>query len=327
MRRREFITLLGSTVAAWPLAAHAQQPTMPVVGFIRDGSAEGNTRFAAAFRKGLSESGYVEGQNVKVEYYWLEGQYDRLPALLADLIGRQVALIATPGGAATQAAKAATATIPIVFAIADDPVQLGLVASLVKPGGNVTGINIQNAAVVAKRLLLLHDVLPKAVRIAALVNPGNASVTESTTRELEKAAPTLGLQVHILPATTIGEIDAAFATFTGERPDALFVAPDALFISRRAQLVTLAARDRIPAIYPARDIVQAGGLMSYGVDLAEMLRLVGVYSGSILKGAQAADLPVMQSTKFEFVINLTTARALGLTIPAGVLSIVDDVIE
>ena len=326
MRRRDFIRLVGS-VAAWPLTAHAQQPTMPVVGFIRDGSAEGNTRFAAAFRKGLSESGYVEGQNVKVEYYWLEGQYDRLPALLADLIGRQVALIATPGGAATQAAKAATATIPIVFAIADDPVQLGLVASLVKPGGNVTGINIQNAAVVAKRLLLLHDVLPKAVRIAALVNPGNASVTESTTRELEKAAPTLGLQVHILPATTIGEIDAAFATFTGERPDALFVAPDALFISRRAQLVTLAARDRIPAIYPARDIVQAGGLMSYGVDLAEMLRLVGVYSGSILKGAQAADLPVMQSTKFEFVINLTTARALGLTIPAGVLSIVDDVIE
>ena len=197
MRRRDFIRLVGSA-AAWPLAARAQQPTMPVVGFIRDGSAEGNTRFAAAFRKGLSESGYVEGQNVKVEYYWLEGQYDRLPALLADLIGRQVALIATPGGAATQAAKAATATIPIVFAIADDPVQLGLVASLVKPGGNVTGINIQNAAVVAKRLLLLHDVLPKAVRIAALVNPGNASVTESTTRELEKAAPTLGLQVHIL---------------------------------------------------------------------------------------------------------------------------------
>ena len=326
MRRREFFSFFVG-VATWPLAARAQQPTMPVVGFIRDGSAEGNTRFAAAFRTGLSESGYVEGQNVKVEYYWLEGQYDRLPALLADLIGRQVALIATPGGAATQAAKAATATIPIVFAIADDPVQLGLVASLVKPGGNVTGINIQNAAVVAKRLLLLHDVLPKAVRIAALVNPGNASVTESTTRELEKAAPTLGLQVHILPATTIGEIDAAFATFTGERPDALFVAPDALFISRRAQLVTLAARDRIPAIYPARDIVQAGGLMSYGVDLAEMLRLVGVYSGNILKGAQAADLPVMQSTKFEFVINLTAARALGLTIPAGVLSIVDDVIE
>ena len=192
----------------------------------------------------------------------------------------------------------------------------------------MTGINIQNSAVVAKRLLLLHDVLPKAVRIAALVNPGNASVTEYTTRELEKAAPQLmGLQVQILPATTIGEIHAAFATFAGERPDALFVAPDALFISRRAQLVTLAARDRIPAIYPVRDIVQAGGLMSYGVDLAEMLRLVGVYSGSILKGAESADLPVMQSTKFEFVINLKTAKALGLTIPAGVLSIVDEVIE
>ena len=327
MRRRDFITILGGATVTWPLTARAQQPAMPVIGFIRDGSAEGNTRFAAAFRKGLSESGYVDGQNVTVEYYWLEGQYDRLPALLADLIGRQVALIATPGGTATQAAKDATATIPIVFAVAEDPVQLGLVASLAKPGGNVTGINIQNSAVVAKRLLLLHDVLPKAVRIAALVNPGNAAVTASTTRELEKAAPIMGLQVQILPATTIGEIDAAFATFAGERPDALFVAPDALFISRRAQLVTLAARDRIPAIYPARDIVQAGGLMSYGVDLAEMLRLVGVYSGSILKGAKPADLPVMQSTKFEFVINLTTAKALGLTIPAGVLSIVDEVIE
>ena len=327
MRRREFITLLGGAAATWPIAARAQQPALPVIGFIRDGSADASARLAAAFRKGLNESGYVEGQNVTVEYHWLEGQYDRLPALVADLVRRQVAVIATPGGVPTQAAKAATATIPIVFGVGDDPVRLGIVASLARPGGNLTGINILTSEVAAKRLRLLHELVPKAARVAVLVNPGNASVAESTVREVQKAAPTMGLQIQILNATTIGEIDAAFATLARERPDALFVAPDGLFVSRRVQLVTLTTRDRIPAIYATRDAVEAGGLMSYGPDLAEMFHQVGVYTGNVLKGAKPADLPVLQTTKFEFVINLTTAKALGLTIPASVISIADDVIE
>jgi len=326
MQRREFITLLGGA-AAWPLSAHAQQPAMPVIAFIRDGSAEGNARYVAGFRKGLGESGYVEGQNVTVEYHWLEGKYDRLPELLADLVRRQVAVIATPNTMPALAAKAATATIPIVFLVGDDPVELGLVASLAKPGGNVTGINVLTAEVVAKRLRLLHDLMPKAVRIAVLVNPGSASIAKITVEDVQKAAPTMGLQVQILNATSIGEIDAAFATFARERPDALFVAPDGLFTSRRVQLATLAASYKIPATYPIRDYVEVGGLMSYGPDLADMFRQVGVYTGSILKGAKPADLPVLQSTKFEFVINLTTAKVLGLTIPASVLSIADEVIE
>ena len=327
MRRREFITLLGGAAAAWPLAARAQQPAMPVVGFIRDGSADASARFAAAFRKGLNETGYVEGQNVTVEYHWLEGQYDRLPALMADLVRRQVAVIATPGSVPALAAKAATATIPIVFGVGDDPVKLGLVASLARPGGNATGINFFTTEVAAKRLRLLHDLVPKAVRIAVLVNPANAAAAESTLREVQEAAPTIGLQIQILNATTIGEIDAAFATLARERPDALFVAADAFFISRRVQFATLTARDRIPATYAIRDLVAAGGLMSYGTDLADMFRQVGVYTGSILKGAKPADLPVLQSTKFEFVINLQTARALGIDVPPGVLSIADEVIE
>jgi putative ABC transport system substrate-binding protein len=327
MKRREFITLLGSTVTTWPLASRAQQPAMPMIGFIRDGSAEGNARYVAGFRKGLGETGYVEGQNVTVEYHWLEGKYDRLPELLADLVHRQVAVIATPITMTALAAKAATATIPIVFLTGGDPVELGLVASLARPGGNVTGVSILTFEVVAKRLRLLHDLLPNAVRIAALVNPGNASVAKIAVRDVQKAAPTMGLQVQILNAASIGEIEAAFATFPRERPDALFVAPDALFTSRRVQLVTLAMRDRIPATYPNRDYVEVGGLMSYGPDFADMFRQVGVYTGSILKGAKPAELPVLQSNKFEFVINLTTAKALGLTIPAGVISIADEVIE
>jgi putative ABC transport system substrate-binding protein len=246
---------------------------------------------------------------------------------LADLVRRQVALIATPGNVPSRAAKAATATIPIVFGVGQDPVQLGLVASLARPGGNATGTNFQTSEVLAKRLRLLHDLVPNAVRIAVLVNPGNASVAESTLQELQKAAPTMGLQIQILNTATIREIDAAFATLARERADALFVAPDAFFISRRVQIVTLTARDKIPAIYSTREHVAAGGLMSYGTDLAEMFRQMGTYSGSILKGAKPADLPVLQATKFEFVINLTTAKALGLTIPAGVLSIADEVIE
>jgi putative ABC transport system substrate-binding protein len=327
MRRRDFITLLGSA-ATWPLVARAQQPVMPVVAFLRTGSADANARFADAFRKGLNEIGYVEGQNVTVEYHWLEGQNNLLPALMADLLHRHVAVIATIGTAQVAlAAKAATATIPIVFGESQDPVQLGLVTSLAQPGGNATGINFFNSEVAAKRLRLLHELVPKAVRIAVLVNPANATTTESVLREVKEAAPTLGLQLQILNASTIGEIDAAFATLQRERPDALFVAPDAFFVSRRAQFITMTARDRIPATYSVRDYVEAGGLMSYGTDFADAFRQVGVYTGSILKGTKPAALPVLQSTKFEFVINLQTARALGIEVPPGVFSIADEVIE
>jgi putative ABC transport system substrate-binding protein len=326
MRRREFVTLLGGA-AAWPLAASAQQTAMPVIGFIRDGSADANARYTAAFRKGLNETGTVEGQNVTVEYHWLEGQHDRLPALMADLVRRQVAVIATAGNVPTLAAKAATATIPIVFGVGDDPLRLGLVASFARPGGNLTGINFFNAELTAKRLRLLHDLVPKAFRVAVLLNPANASSTESQLRIVQEAAPTIGLQIQILNATTIGEIDAAFATLERERPDALFVAGDAFFVSRAVQFATLTARGRIPATYSLRDYVKVGGLMSYGTDFAEAFRQVGVYTGRILKGAKPADLPVLQSTKFEFVINLQTARALGIEVPAQLLATVDEAIE
>jgi putative ABC transport system substrate-binding protein len=298
---------------------------MPVVGFIRDGSADTSARYVAAFRKGLNETGYVEGQNVTVEYHWLEGHYDRLPALLADLVRRQVAVIATPGTVPSIAAKVATATIPIVFGVGNDPVKLGLVASLARPGGNATGINFFVTEVVAKRLRLLHDLVPKAVRIAVLVNPKNASA--ATLREVQEAAPTLGLQIQILNASTIGEIDAVFATLARERPDALFVEGDAFFLDRRVQFVTLTARDRIPATYSVRELVTAGGLMSYGPDLADAVHHIGVYTGSILKGAKPADLPVVQSTKLELVINLQTARALGIEVPLYLQQIADEVIE
>ena len=327
MKRREFITLVGA-VATWPVAGRAQQPALPVVGFLRLGSADSNARNVAAFRKGLNETGYVEGQNVTVEYHYLEGQYDRVPALVADLVRRQVAVIATPGAdAATLAAKAATATIPIVFGVGQDPVRLGLVASLARPGGNTTGINFFPSEVVAKRLRLLHDLVPKAVRIAVLVNPDNTTTTEATLREVRQAAPAIGLQLQILNATTSSDIDAAFAAMARDHAEALFVAPDAFFTSRRGQFVTLTARDKIPAAYGVRDVVEAGGLMSYGTDLADMFQQVGVYTGRVLKGAKPADLPVIQLTKFEFVINLQTARALGIEVPPGVLSIVDEVIE
>jgi putative ABC transport system substrate-binding protein len=327
MRRRDFLGVLGGA-AAWPLAAGAQQPVMPVVGFICGGSADATEHVAAAFRKGLNETGYVEGQNVTVEYHWLEGKFDRVTALVADLVRRQVAVIATPATAsAALAAKAATVTIPIVFSVPQDPVQLGLVANLARPGGNVTGINYFSSEVVAKRLRLLHDLVPKAVRIAVLVNPANASTAEPTLREVHEAASTIGLQIQILNATTIGEIDAAFATLASDRPDALFIGGDAFFFSRRGQFATLAARDRIPAAFGNRDAVAVGGLMSYGTDIADMFRQVGVYTGNVLKGAKPADLPVLQSTKFEFVINLQTARALGIEVPPGVLSIADEVIE
>jgi putative ABC transport system substrate-binding protein len=292
MKRRDFIKIISGSAAAWPLTARAQQSAMPVIGFIRDGSAESNARWVAGFRKGLSETGYVEGQNVTVEYHWLEGKTDRLPELLADLIRRQVAVIATLGTWPAQAAKAATVTIPIVFLVGADPAELGLVSSFAKPGGNMTGVNVVVAEIVAKRLRLLHDLLPNAVRIAVLVDPNNATIAETIVQDAQKAASTMGLQTQIINATTVSEINEIFAAFERERPDALFVAPDPFFSSRRVQLATLTARDRIPAAYPLRDYVEVGGLMSYGPDFTEMFRQVGVYTGSILKGAKPAELPV-----------------------------------
>jgi putative ABC transport system substrate-binding protein len=328
MRRRDFIRgIVGSAVAARPYTACAQRPALPVVGFIRDGSARGEARWVGGFQKGLSETGYVEGQNVTVEYHWLEGKYDRLPELLADLVRRQVAVIATLSTLSTQVAKAATVTIPIVFLVGADPVELGLVESFAKPGGNVTGVNPLTSEIVAKRLRLLRDLLPNAARIAVLVDPNNATIAETTVQDVQKAAPVMGLQTQIINATTVGEINEVFAAFERERPDALFVSPDPFLTSRRVQLATLTTRDRIPATYPLRDYVEVGGLMSYGPDFTDLFHQVGVYAGSILKGAKPAELPVLQSNKFDLVINITTANALGLAIPSGVMAIADEVIE
>jgi putative tryptophan/tyrosine transport system substrate-binding protein len=316
MRRREFIAGLGSATA-WPLAARAQQPGTPVIGFVSGGTP-----------KGLSEGGYVDGQNAKVEYHWLEGQYDRLPAVMADLVRRRVAVIATPGGDTTSpAAKAATATIPIVFGVAQDPVKLGLVASLARPGGNATGVNFLVGEVVAKRLGLLHELMPKAIRLAVLLNPANAISAETTLPQVQEAARAAGLQVLVFNASTSREIEAVFAILASERPDALFVAGDAFFNSRRVQFATLAAHHRIAAAYADREFVEVGGLMSYGTDLADMYRQAGVYTGNILKGAKPADLPVMQSTKFELAINLQTARLLGIQVPETLLATADEVIQ
>jgi len=326
MRRRDFIGIFGSA-AAWPLAVRAQQSAMPIVGFVEGRSAEATVRQAAAFRKALSETGYVEGQNVIVEYHWLDGQYDRLPALMPDLVRRGVAVIVAFSNAPALAAKAATPTIPIVFGVGQDPVKMGLVASLARPGGNATGINFFNQEAVAKRLGLLHDLVPKAVRIAVLVNPANASATEPTLRELPEAARSLGLQIAVLNASTSREIEAAFSTLVPDRADALFVAPDSFFTGRPVQFATLAAHHRVPAAYTQRAFVEAGGLMSYGTAITDMWRQVGVYTGQILKGVKPADLPVAQSTKFEFVINLQTARALGIEVPNALQLLADEVIE
>jgi len=301
---------------------------MPVVGLVNARSADASVRNAATFRKGLNETGYVEGQNVVVEYHWLDGRYDRLPSLMADLVRRRVAIIATPGiTAGAQAAKAATTAIPIVFGVGDDPVRLGLVASLSRPGGNATGVNFFSREIAAKRLGLFHDLVPKATRIAVLVNPANQPIAELTLRDMPEAARALGLQVQILEASTSREIEEAFATLVRDRADALFIAGDGFFNSRRVQFATLAARDRIPTSCSTRDMAEAGLLMSYGADNVDMFHRVGVYTGQILKGADPADLPVLQSTKFEFVINMQPARALGLEVPNSLQLLADEVIE
>jgi len=329
VKRREFITLLvGGAAAAWPLAARAQQTSIPIVGFVDAGSAVASAHYATAFRQGLNEAGYTDGRNVTVEYHWLEGRYDRMPGMIADLVSRRVTVIATPASIpASLAAKAATSTIPIVFGVGEDPVKLGLVANLARPGGNATGVNFFSAESVPKRLGLLRDLVPGAKRIAVIINPSNIATAEVTSKEVQKAAGAFGLQVQILNATGRDEIDAAFAAISRERAESLFVAPDGFFVSRRVQFATLAARNGIPAAYPSRLYAEVGGLMSYGADPADSFRQVGIYVGKILNGAKPADLPIMQTTKFEFVLNLQTAKAFGLDVPSGLLLAADEVIE
>jgi putative ABC transport system substrate-binding protein len=325
--RREFITLLGGTAAAWPLAARAQQPTMPVVGMLNPQSAGSVPRFIDAFRGGLAETSYVEGQNVAIEYRWAEDRYDRFPELADELVRRKVNVIAAPANNPALAAKGATSSIPIVFGVGEDPVKLGLVASLARPGGNATGINFFSGEVVAKRLGVLRELLPTADRIAVLANPANVSATSSTLAAVERAAPILGMQIQVYNASTIREIDAVFASLVREQPAALFVAPDPFFQTRRVQLALLAARHALPATFSLRQYTEAGGLVSYGTNLTDVYRQVGVYTGRVLNGAKPVDLPVLQSTKFELIINLSAAKILGLDIPAGVLALANEVIE
>ena len=327
MRRREFITLLGGVAAGWPFAAHAQQ-TMPVIGFLNSASPDGYAERLRGFRQGLKDAGFVEGENVAVEYRWAENQLDRLPAMAAELVRRQVNVIAATGGiSAPFAAKNATTTIPVLFVAPDDPVKLGLVASLARPEGNLTGVNFLGAELGAKRLALLRELVPAATRVAVLVNPANAATVETTMRDLQAAAHAMGLQIQIFNASTGHEIDAAYNAIVRERPDALFVAPDPVFNSRRVQLVHLASRHALPAIYWQREFAEIGGLMTYGSSIGDAFRQVGAHTGRILKGTKPTDLPVVQSTKFELVINNQTARLLGLVVPPSLLASADEVIE
>jgi putative tryptophan/tyrosine transport system substrate-binding protein len=328
VRRREFITLLGGTAAAWPVAARAQQPAMPVIGLLSSQSPDGLGDRLRGFHSGLKDTGYVEGESVAIEYRWADNQIDRLPALAAELVRRRVAVIVTTGGPAPAfAAKVATTTIPIVFAVPEDPTRLGLVSSLARPGGNLTGVNFFATELTAKRLELLRELVPAATRVAVLVNPANAADAGPQLRDVEPAARAMGLQIQVLNASTSREIDAVFATFVRERPDALFVGGDPFFTSRRVQLATLVARYAIPATFSSRDIAEAGGLMSYGANIPYAWRQAGIYAGRILKGAKPADLPVVQSSRFDLVINHQTARLLGLTVPPTLIVTADEVIE
>jgi putative ABC transport system substrate-binding protein len=326
MRRREFITLLGGAAASWPLAARGQQSAMPVVGYLSAHLPGPSAPLTGAFRQGLKDSGYVEGENVRIIYRWAEGQWDRFPVLATELLHQRVAVIAAFGNSAALAAKAVTTTIPIVFSSGEDPVRLGLVASLAQPGGNVTGINNFAGELAAKRLELLREMVPAAARVAVLVSPSKAG-SESTVRDTAAGARAMGLQVQVLNADTSREIDAAFATLARERSDALFVDSNPFFDSRRAQLVNLASRLAVPAIYFDRAFAEIGGLMSYGASITDTYRQVGLYTARILNGTKPADLPVLQSSKFELVINHQTARMLGLTVPPTLIATADEVIE
>jgi len=329
MKRRKFITLLGGAAATWPLAARAQRPAMPVIGFLDPRSSDTVTAGRLqAFRHGLKDTAYVEGENVAIEYRWAENQMDRLPALAGELVHRRVSVIVVSGGFVVAfAAKAATTTIPIIFGVPEDPVRLGLVASLARPGGNLTGINFLNVELVAKGLEILRELVPAATRVAVLINPANATNAEATLSAAETATRAMGLQIQVLKASTSLEINAAFATLMRERADALFVGQDAFFNSRRLQLANMAARHVIPMSSVSRDIAEVGGLMSYGTNIFDVYRQMGVYTGRILKGAKPEDLPVVQSSKFELVINQQTARMLGLTVPAKLLVAADEVIQ
>ena len=327
MKRREFITILGGVAVAWPFAARAQQPAMPVIGFLNGASPEGYAPYVTAFRQGLKEAGYVDGQNVAIEYRWAEGQYDRLPALAADLVRRQVVVIAAGTIPAAPAATAATATIPIVFTTGLDPVQAGLVASLNRPGGNLTGVTALAVEVGPKGLELLHELVPTATSIALLVNPAAGLLRETILTDLQAAARKLGLKFHVLHASTVRDFDAVFATLAQLRTGGLVIGSDPFFNSQSEQLATLSIRHAVPAIYQYREFAAAGGLMSYGGSLTEMYRQVGVHTSRILKGERPADLPVQQSTKVELIINLKTAKALGLTVPLPLLGRADEVIE
>ena len=328
MKRREFITLVGGAAAASPLAARGQQPAMQVIGFLHSASAAAVASHMPAFRKGLSEFGFVEGQNVAIEYRWAEGRNDMLPMMAAELVRRRVAVIVAPQStAAALAAKAATATIPIVFETGADPVKIGLVASLNRPGGNATGISDIGVELAGKRLGLLHELLPGAARFAVLVNPDNPSISESFVGEIQASGAALGRQIEVVTSRTNSNIDVAFATFSNKRIDAFLISPEALFVARRTQLVISAARHALPALYHRREFAEAGGLMSYGSDLTDQFRQAGIYAGRILNGEKPANMPVQLPTKFEFVINFQTAKTLGLEIPATLLSRADEVIE
>jgi putative ABC transport system substrate-binding protein len=325
LRRRDFITLVGGT-AAWPLVTRAQHAAMPVVGFLNSASAQAQVLVAAAYRRGLEEAGFVEGKNVSTEYLYADGQYDRLPQMTADLIGRNVAVIVAGGPPAARAAKNATSTVPIVFTSGDDPVQVGLVSSLNHPGGNITGVHIFFTGLESKKLGLLREIIPQGGPAAALVNPSFPNV-DIQTAELHSAAQALGQAIQIVNAMNEQELDTAFASMAQSHVSALLVGADPFFASRREQIVSLAALYAIPAVYEQRAFTAAGGLMSYGTNIADAYRQAGVYAGRILKGEKPGDLPVVQSTKFEFVVNLKTAKALGLTFPPGILAIADEVIE